>query len=121
MALHLRVGRLLFSDKTTNYVIEQIELLITAKMSAHVRVCLYCARGRDVIVVGCKNGTRGWETVPEVKTELWSGLFSFTIKYGRRRKWVQRSDTISILKHRFKTEDAYRVCKSAHVRICSLM
>ena len=29
--------------------------------------------------------------------------------------------TISVLKHRFKTEDAYRVRKSAHVRICSLM
>ena len=29
------------------------------------------------------------------------------------------SNTISVLKHRFKTEDTYRVRKSAHVRICS--
>ena len=41
-----------------------------------------------VIVLSCKDGTRGWETVPEVKTELWSGLFSFAIKNGRRWKCV---------------------------------
>ena len=30
-------------------------------------------------------------------------------------------NTISVLKYRFKTEDAYRVRKSARMRICSLM
>ena len=30
-------------------------------------------------------------------------------------------NTISVLKHRFKTADAYRVRKSAYMRICSLM
>ena len=35
--------------------------------------------------------------------------------------FLKRLDTFSVLKHRFKTEDAYRVRKSAHVRICSLM
>ena len=34
---------------------------------------------------------------------------------------AKHTNTISVLKHRFKTEDAYRVRKSAHVRICSLM
>ena len=36
-------------------------------------------------------------------------------------KKIQIFYTISALKHRFMTEDAYRVRKSAHVRICSLM